>query len=66
MAIKWSVHFKDIKGEAIVEADDRWGALVAAIAKFKLPRDVPTTSYSLIASIKKVDRKKRPSWWEKK
>jgi len=60
------VSFKDVKGKEIeVEADDRWGAVVAAVAKLKLDTNVPMNYYAGSASVRKVERKKPESWWEK-
>ena len=64
--IRWLVSFKDVKGKEIeVEADDRWGAVVAAVAKLKLDTNVPMNYYAGSASVRKVERKKPESWWEK-
>lgn len=62
---KWMVAFKDVKKTATVEADDRWEAVSKAVRELKLPEGLTMTHYSDIASVSKLERKKRLAWWEK-
>ena len=63
--MKWLVSFKDVKKEVEVEAEDRWGAVVEAVELLKFDTRVPIRYWFSIASVKKVERKKRKAFWEK-
>lgn len=63
--MEWIVRFKDVKGEARVEADDRWGAVVAAVKQLKLSMEISMSYWSDIASVHKAEKKKKKAWWER-
>jgi len=62
---KWIVTFKDIKKSSTVDADDRWDAVKKAAKDLKLPEGPSMSYYSDMASVLKLERKKRLAWWEK-
>jgi len=51
--------------EALVDAVDRWEAVVKAVDELKLNRAFTLNFWAAQSSVKKLDRKKRLSWWEK-
>ena len=51
--------------EVVVDAVDRWEAVVKAVDELKLSRSYSLNFWAAQSSVKKLDRKKRLSWWEK-
>ena len=68
--MKWEVKFKDLEDKPVeVEAVDRWEAVVKAVEALGLNK-VPTeaksySTWSSLAVVRKLERKKRLSYWEK-
>jgi hypothetical protein len=49
-----------------VDTEDRWAAVVQAAQDLKLDGKYPRSLLAQMASVRKVERKQRASWWESK
>jgi len=65
--MEYIVTFKDVRGEVKVDAVDRWDAVCKACEKMKLLGEgkPPVSGWFDIACVRKVERKKRKTWWER-